>query len=63
MARERFERALAIDGTFAEAHGSMAVILALEGHKSAARQSAEIARRLDPQSPTAQFALRLVEGE
>lgn len=63
MARERFERALAIDGTFAEAHGSMAMILALEGHRDPARQSAEIARRLDPQSPTAQFALRLAGGE
>ncbi|MXP09880.1 tetratricopeptide repeat protein [Pseudoblastomonas halimionae] len=60
VARERFEHALTIDDTFAEAHGSMAVLLAMDGRESEASKAAEIACRLDPQSPTANFAQQII---
>lgn len=49
-ARARFERALAIDPTFAEAQGSLAAIEILEGHVEAGRERAEKAFRLDRNS-------------
>lgn len=46
-ARLRFERALALDDTFAEAHGSLAVVDLLDGHVEAAERECEVALRLD----------------
>jgi len=46
-ARARFERALAIDDNFAESHGSLAVVDALEGEFEEARRKTAVALRLD----------------
>lgn len=46
-ARERFERALAIDENFAESHGSIAAIDALTGRRHEARRGIAITLRLD----------------
>jgi tetratricopeptide (TPR) repeat protein len=45
--RARFERALAIDDTFAEVHGGLAVLDAVEGRIDSAQRRAEVALRLD----------------
>lgn len=55
-ARERFEHALALDDTFAESHGSLAVLAALEGEAAEAERGAEVARRLDRGSFSAALA-------
>lgn len=49
-ARERFERVIALDDTFSEAHGGLALLDFQEGHADDARRRAEIALRLDRQS-------------
>ncbi len=46
-ARASFERALALDDTFAESHGGLAVMDILDGRLDAARRGADIALRLD----------------
>lgn len=55
-ARERFETALRIDDTFAETHGSLAVLDLLEGNAEGAREKSEIALRLDRQCYSAALA-------
>lgn len=45
--RERFERALSVDDTFAEAHGSLAVLDLMAGDVESGRRRTEIAQRLD----------------
>lgn len=55
-ARERFERALAIDDNFGESHGSLAVIEVLQGNEQPAKKRIAVALRLDPQSFSARFA-------
>lgn len=57
-----FQRTLDIDPTFAESHGSMAVIHALRGETDQARRMIEIARRLDPQSFSAIFAQMMLSS-
>lgn len=47
--RERFATALALDDTFAETHGALAVLDLLQGDKEAARRGVEVALRLDRQ--------------
>ncbi len=59
-ARTRFERALAIDGNFAESHGSLAVLDVLEGKDATSRIA--VAKRLDRQSFSAAFAETLTAG-
>ena len=54
-ARERFERALALDGNFAECHGSLAVIDVLEAKDAQATKRIAVARRLDRQCFSAAF--------
>jgi tetratricopeptide (TPR) repeat protein len=49
-ARSRFERALAIDDSFGETHGSLAVLDALAGDIASAKRRTVIARRLDRES-------------
>jgi tetratricopeptide (TPR) repeat protein len=49
-ARERFDRVVALDDTFSEAHGGLALLDLREGDTEAARRRAEIAVRLDRQS-------------
>lgn len=46
-ARERFERVIALDDTFGEAHGGLAVVDIIEGRGQEASQRTEIALRLD----------------
>ena len=47
---------MSIDDTFAEAHGSLAVIDLLEGKADSGRQGMAVALRLDRESPTAALA-------
>lgn len=54
-ARERFETALALDETFSESQGSLAVIEIIEGHHDAGKRRLEIAQRLDRDSFSAAF--------
>lgn len=60
-AERSFTQALALDRNFAETHGGLATIDALAGDTSSARHRLEIARRLDPQCMSAQFAAALLE--
>ncbi|HEX8223885.1 MAG TPA: tetratricopeptide repeat protein [Allosphingosinicella sp.] len=55
-ARARFETALELDDTFAETHGSLAVLDLLEGNAEGAREKSEIALRLDRQCYSAALA-------
>jgi len=48
--RQRFETALAIDDTFAECHGGLAVLDAMAGEVESATRGADIALRLDRMS-------------
>jgi tetratricopeptide (TPR) repeat protein len=60
--RARFEKALSIDDTFAEAHGSLAVLDLLDGDVESARRRSEIALRLDRQCYSAALARTLIEA-
>jgi len=63
-ARNRFERALAIDDAFGEAQGSLAVVDILEARAGEGRTRASIAKRLDRSSFSAGFAdVLLLQGE
>lgn len=59
-ARERFQRAFGIDENFAESHGSLAVVDALEGHEAEARKRITVAKRLDKECFSAAFAQTLL---
>jgi tetratricopeptide (TPR) repeat protein len=59
-ARARFETALELDDTFAESHGSLAVLDLLEGNVEGARERSEIALRLDRQCYSAALARSLL---
>lgn len=59
-ARSSFERALAIDDTFAESHGGLAVLDILEGRTAEAKRRCEIALRLDKSSFSAALAKSLL---
>lgn len=59
-ARARFETALQLDDTFAETHGSLAVLDLLEGNVEGAREKSEIALRLDRQCYSAALARSLL---
>lgn len=59
-ARDRFERVLALDDTFAEGHGGLAVLEVLEGRMEEGRRRADIARRLDRMSLGAALAESLL---
>jgi tetratricopeptide (TPR) repeat protein len=59
-ARARFERALALDPTFAESHGSLAVVDLLEGDVEGARKGADVALRLDRNCFSAALAQTLL---
>jgi tetratricopeptide (TPR) repeat protein len=61
-AKERFERALAIDPTFAESHGSLAVIDVVSGRTQDARRKLATALRLDRQCFSAALAQVLLSS-
>ena len=60
LAKTRFLHALKIDDTFAETHGSLAVMEVLDGDLDAARRLISIAQRLDRSSFSAAFANVLI---
>lgn len=63
-ARARFEKALAIDDRFGEAHGSLAVIELLDGQVEEAKRRTEVALRLDREGFSAALAsVLLAAGE
>lgn len=57
-----FDHALDLDRTFSEARGSKAVMEALRGNRTAALREVAMARRLDPTSFSAMFAMVLMEA-
>jgi len=59
-ARRCFEHALALDDTFAEAHGALAVLAVLEGRIEEGRRAAAVARRLDRNCLSAALADSLI---
>jgi Tfp pilus assembly protein PilF len=59
-ARARFETALALDDSFAETHGSLAVLDVLAGNVEEAKRKSEIALRLDRQCYSAALARSLL---
>jgi tetratricopeptide (TPR) repeat protein len=60
LARARFEKALALDDSFGEAQGSLAVIEIYEGRIDEAAQRLKVARRLDPKAFSVAFASMLL---
>lgn len=60
QARTTFEKALMIDDTFAETHGSLAVLDVIGGQLSSARRRTEIALRLDRRCFSAALAKSLL---
>ena len=62
-ARACFERALALDRNFAESHGGLGIVSAMEGERDAAAESVERALRLDPKCLSARYAQALLSGE
>jgi tetratricopeptide (TPR) repeat protein len=62
-ARNAFESALALDESFGESHGGMAVVQALGGEPVAAAQSIRRANGLDPSGLSARFAQAVLDGE
>ena len=59
-ARARFEHALELDDTFAESHGSLAVMDVMAGNLDEARRRTEVALRLDRQCYSAALASALI---
>jgi tetratricopeptide (TPR) repeat protein len=62
-AREAFEQALQRDRNFAESHGAVGLVLALQGERSAGLRHLELADRLDPHNVTARYARALLAGQ
>ncbi len=62
-ARANLDTALALDRNFAEIHGGLAVVAAMQGQEGEARQSIERAMRLDGTSVSAQYARALLDGQ
>jgi tetratricopeptide (TPR) repeat protein len=62
-AEASFNRALSINRNFGESHGGLAVVAALQKRNDAAKESAEIALRLDPSSMSGRYAQAILSGE
>jgi tetratricopeptide (TPR) repeat protein len=60
MSRTTFEHALALDDTFAETHGGLAVLDVVEGNLESARRRTEVALRLDRRCFSATLARSLL---
>ncbi|MES2938201.1 MAG: tetratricopeptide repeat protein [Pseudomonadota bacterium] len=58
-----FERAVAADASWGESHGSLAVVLALQGDSQRARTEMEQARKLQPGCLSARHAEALLTGQ
>jgi tetratricopeptide (TPR) repeat protein len=62
-AQQVFERALALDRNFAEIHGGLAAVAALRGEGQRAQSLLDVARRLDPDCPSAMFAEAMLRAQ
>ena len=62
QARESVETALALDRTFGEAHGVLAIVDAQEGRREPALDGIERARRLGPRGMAWRYAEAVLEG-
>ena len=61
-ARSSLDTAMALDRNFAEAHGALAVVDALEGHREAALEGIQRASRLDHGSMAWRYAQAVLDG-
>lgn len=62
-ARASFDTALALDRNFAESHGGLAVVLAMQSLRQEAEEHAELALRLDKSNLSGRYAQALLSGE
>jgi tetratricopeptide (TPR) repeat protein len=62
-AHSSFNTALALDRNFAESHGGLAVVLALQSKREMAAEHAELALRLDRANLSGRYAQALLSGE
>ena len=62
QARASLDQAMALDRNFAETHGALAVVDALEGHREAAQAGIERASRLDRNSMSWAYAQAVLQG-
>lgn len=62
-ARRAFETGMAIDPTFGESHGAVAVVDALDGRQAEAREGIRRATGLDPRGLSAAYAQAILDGE
>jgi tetratricopeptide (TPR) repeat protein len=62
-ALEAFRHALALDRNFAESHGAVGLLLALDGQLSQAEHHLDAADRLDATNLTARYARALIAGD
>ncbi|MDB5874629.1 MAG: hypothetical protein JWQ07_4071 [Ramlibacter sp.] len=58
-----FQRALALDRNFADTHGGLAAVAALQGNQQAAQDAISLALRLDAQCLSARFAQMVLAGD
>lgn len=62
-AQKSFNTALDLDRNFAESHGGLAVVLALQNQETLARQHMERALKLDSNNMSGRYAQALLNGE
>lgn len=62
-ARASFDTALALDRNFAESHGGLAVVLAMQSLRQEAEEHSELALRLDKSNLSGRYAQALLSGE
>lgn len=62
-ALEAFDHALALDRNFAESHGAVGLLLALEGRTADAQHHLDVADRLDAANLTARYARAWLAGD
>lgn len=62
-AHASFEAALELDRNFAESHGGLAVVLAMQSKREQAQEHAELALRLDKSNVSGRYAQALLSGD
>lgn len=62
-AEAMFAQALTVDRNFADSHGGMAVVLAMQGDRSRAEHEVKVALRLDPTALSANYAVLVLAGD
>ena len=63
LAKQSFEAALALNRNFAESHGALAVVLALQKQVTSAEAEIERALRLDKQNLSGRYAQAILSGQ